>query len=163
MKHYRVSTAEQVTPMEFSDSPSIAITLCRFLFFSLRRSVFKSWEHTSLGRESYNRTLNKLNLETFLAQLTEWHSGLENETLSGWRWGKWRCRIRRVLNMWENYGETASKCLLISFKSSCWTTRIHMSCIERYLPVSTFNFIFIISLIGAPIQRILDLEGDLSS
>lgn len=48
---YRVNTAEQATSMEFGDSPSIVMTLCRFLLFSLRHSVFKNWEHinTSLG------------------------------------------------------------------------------------------------------------------
>lgn len=46
---YKVSTVEQVTSVEFSDSPSIAITLCSFLLYSLRNSVFQSQEHTSLG------------------------------------------------------------------------------------------------------------------
>lgn len=74
---------------------------------------------------------------------------LEHDTLCSSHWEKCKCRIRRCLKMWEkNYEETASKCLLISFKSSCWTTGIHMCCKERYLPVSKFTFIFIISLTG---------------
>lgn len=74
---------------------------------------------------------------------------LENDTLCSCHWEKMQMQNQEVFeNVGKKYEETASKCLLISFKSSCWTTGIHMCYKERYLPESKFTFIFIISLIG---------------
>lgn len=51
---------------------------------------------------------------------------LENDTLQAGN-GKMQMQNQKVFeNVGKNDGETASKCLLISFKSSCWPEGIYM-------------------------------------
>lgn len=66
------------------------------------------------------------------------------------------------LETWENNGETALKWLFISFKYTHRTTGTDTSRKGRYLPVSMFTFIVIISFARSPVQSLLYIDGDLS-
>lgn len=137
--------------MEFSDSPSTATTSCTGFLFSLRHSLFKNQDHTSLGDKEHNRIFEQTEHGNASCSAKQNDvMALKNNTLCRLALGKMQMQHQKAFeNARKNDGETASKCLLISFKSSCWTTGIYVCYKERHLPKSKFTFIFIISFIGA--------------
>lgn len=111
---YRESTAEQVVSMEFSDFLSIAITLCRFLLFFFRHSVFKSQHLWEIKLQQNFEQPEPENTSGSANRMTLWPWEMTHS--AGCHWGKWRCRIRsceHVGKWWRNSFEILTHFLQI--------------------------------------------------